>query len=129
MAIAVLAGIVRLAGRDGTDLTESGPVELAHVHGLGIDPGSGDLYAGSHYGLIRFPEQGEPTRVAERVQDFMGFTVVGPQHFLASGHAGEDQNGPTNVGLVESIDGGPSWQELSRDTRATLPMADLAISP
>jgi hypothetical protein len=158
-AIAVLAGIVTFAGRD---TGEGGPVELAHVHGLGVDPGSGVLYAGSHYGLIRLPEQGEPTRVADRVQDFMGFTVVGPGHFLASGHPGEGQDGPANVGLIESTDGGRSWHELSLggqadfhvlearhglifgsnagqlmvsadgrswDDRASLPMADLAISP
>ncbi len=161
-AIVVLAGILTVAGR-GSDgaADEGGPIELAHIHGLGVDPTSGDLYAGSHYGLIRLPERGEPRRVSE-VQDFMGFTVSGPNRFLASGHPGEDQDGPRNVGLLESTDGGRSWQTLSLageadfhtlearhglvygsnagqlmvspdgktwDTRASVEMADLAISP
>lgn len=89
------------------------PVEVAHVHGLGVDPQDETLYAGTHYGIIRLPGQGEPTRVADRVQDFMGFTVAGPNHFLASGHPGEGQDGPSSLGLIESTDGGQSWQSLS----------------
>ncbi len=162
VAIVVLAGILTIAGR-GSDgaVGEGGPIEFAHVHGLGVDPASGDLYAGSHYGLIRLPERGEPSRVSD-VQDFMGFTVAGPNRFLASGHPGEDQDGPPNVGLIESTDGGRSWQTLSLageadfhtlearhglvygsnagqllvsrdgktwDTRASVEMADLAVSP
>lgn len=111
-ALVVFAGILTVAGRDGATGQEGGPVELAHVHGLGVDPGSGDLYAGSHYGLVRFPAGGEPSRVSD-VQDFMGFTVAGPNRFLASGHPGPDQDGPADVGLIQSTDGGRSWQTLS----------------
>lgn len=164
-AVAVLVAVVVFAGRgDGGSSSGDGgdPVKLEHVHGLGVDPASGDLYAGSHYGLIRLPEQGEPIRVANRVQDFMGFTVVGPGNFLASGHPGADQDGPSNLGLIESTDGGQSWQTRSLagdadfhaleakhglvygynagqfmvsadkqtwDTRASIALADLAVSP
>ncbi len=166
-AIAVLAAVVAVivfATREdaGPSTAADGPVELEHVHGLGVDPASGDLYAGTHYGLIRLPERGEPTRVGGLVQDYMGFTVVGPGHFLASGHPGENQDGPSNLGLLESTDGGRSWQTLSLageadfhaleakhglvygynagqlmvsadkrtwDTRASITMADLAVSP
>jgi len=86
--------------------------EMEHIHGLGIDPADGQLYAGSHYGLFRVPDEGAPTRVSP-IQDFMGFTVAGPNRFLASGHPGEGQDGPSSVGLIESTDGGQSWQPLS----------------
>jgi photosystem II stability/assembly factor-like uncharacterized protein len=43
----------------------------------------------------------------------MGFTVVGPDHFLGSGHPAPGQPGPTSLGLIESRDGGESWDELS----------------
>lgn len=113
--LAVLVVFLVVAGQrgGGPPPASDAPVELEHVHGLGVDPASGDLYAGSHYGLIRLPEQGQPTRVGGLVQDFMGFTVVGPGHFLASGHPGEDQDGPSNLGLIESTDGGRSWQTRS----------------
>jgi hypothetical protein len=85
---------------------------MEHIHGLGIDPADGMLYAGSHYGLFRVPDEGAATRVSP-IQDFMGFTVAGPNRFLASGHPGEGQDGPSSVGLIESTDGGKSWQPLS----------------
>ena len=86
--------------------------EMEHIHGIGVDPEDGAVYAGTHYGLFRIVD-GRATRVADRVQDFMGFTVVGPEHFLASGHPGEGQGGPGSVGLIESDDAGETWQELS----------------
>lgn len=114
VAIAVFAAVAACTSRgDGSAPSTGGSVQLAHVHELGVDPGTGDLYAGSHHGLIRFPQQGEPSLVGGLVQDFMGFTVVGPNHFLASGHPGPGQEGPSNVGLIESTDGGRSWQTLS----------------
>jgi hypothetical protein len=68
----------RAEGRD------PGPI---HVHGLGINPKDGALFVATHTGLFRAGE-GEPkaTRVADRFQDTMGFTVVGPNRFLGSGH-------------------------------------------
>lgn len=43
----------------------------------------------------------------------MGFTVAGPHRYLASGHPGAGQGGPTSLGLIESTDGGMMWQSLS----------------
>jgi hypothetical protein len=111
--LVVVAGLGYLALRGGSGSTSGAGVEVAHVHGLGVDPADGTLYAGTHNGLIRLPEGGEPTLVADRVQDFMGFTVAGPQHFLASGHPGPGQDGPSSLGLIESIDGGKTWESLS----------------
>lgn len=86
--------------------------EMEHIHGIGVDPEDGAVYAGTHYGLFRIAD-GTATRVADRVQDFMGFTVAGPEHFLASGHPGEGQGGPGSLGLIESTDAGETWHELS----------------
>lgn len=95
---------------DGSDSAQAPQME--HIHGIGVDPGNGAIYAGTHYGLFRVVD-GTATRVGDRVQDFMGFTVAGPDHFLASGHPGEGQGGHSSVGLIESTDGGMTWQELS----------------
>jgi len=86
--------------------------EMEHIHGIGVDPEDGAVYAGTHYGLFRIDGR-SATRVADRVQDFMGFTVAGPEHFLASGHPGEGQDGPGSLGLIESTDAGETWHELS----------------
>lgn len=110
VAVVATVGIVlAVRAQDG----DSAAVEVEHVHGLGVDPADGTLYAGTHDGLIRLPESGEATLVADRVQDFMGFTVAGPGHFLASGHPGPSQDGPSSLGLIESTDGGLTWDSLS----------------
>jgi len=46
----------------------------------------------------------------------MGFTVVGKDHFLGSGHpdqAGLDAGQPSRLGLIESTDGGATWTNIS----------------
>jgi photosystem II stability/assembly factor-like uncharacterized protein len=43
----------------------------------------------------------------------MGFTVVGPDHFFGSGHPAPGEDRPPNLGLIESTDGGESWEEVS----------------
>lgn len=87
---------------------------LAHIHGLGVDPADGTLYAASHHGVFQIPIDGAPRRITDRRQDTMGFTVVGPRHFLGSGHPdprATDQ--PPHLGLIDSTDAGQTWQTLS----------------
>ncbi|TFV43759.1 F510_1955 family glycosylhydrolase [Blastococcus sp. TF02A_35] len=88
---------------------------MEHVHGLGVDPADGMLYAASHFGLFRVPEDGDATRVADRHQDTMGFTVAGPGTFLGSGHPDfqMDPDFPTRLGLIRSEDAGESWDIVS----------------
>lgn len=88
---------------------------VAHVHGLGVDPADGVLYAATHFGLFRIPDTGPATRVADRFQDTMGFTVVGPRTFLGSGHPDvqKDPDLPPRLGLIRSIDAAQSWQSVS----------------
>jgi hypothetical protein len=98
---------------------------LGHVHGLGVDPGDGTLYVASHFGVFRVADDGTRERVAERWQDTMGFAVVGPGHFLGSGHPDLRERLPASLGLIESTDAGQTW-----DTVSLLGDADLhAIEP
>lgn len=115
LAIAAMSLLAGCASDTGTNSGSDGtpPPEMEHIHGLGIDPADSTLYAGTHYGLFRIPASGQPSLVGDHVQDFMGFTVIGPNHFLASGHPGEGQGGPSSLGLIESTDAGQSWQPLS----------------
>jgi hypothetical protein len=91
---------------------------LVHVHGLGINPADGTLYAATHTGLFTVRD-GAASRVADRYQDTMGFTVVGADHFLGSGHPDvrdtqlyQPGRRPL-LGLIESRDAGRSWRPLS----------------
>lgn len=120
VAVVTAGGLAFLAlGGDegGGGAAALSPVEddpgVVHVHGLGVDPGDGVLYAATHSGLFRVPEQGEATRVANRAQDTMGFTVSGPATFLGSGHPDFREQRPPLLGLVESTDRGETWDALS----------------
>lgn len=86
---------------------------LAHVHGLGLNPADGLVYAATHFGLWRLPAEGQAERVGEAGYDFMGFTVVGPDHFQASGHPTLVDDLPPLLGLIESTDGGQTWQSVA----------------
>ena len=117
LAALVVAGCSsgRPAARGADILEDPG---LVHVHGLGINPADGTLFAATHTGLFTVRD-GAASRVADRYQDTMGFTVVGADHFLGSGHP--DARDPRLyqpgrrplLGLIESRDAGRSWQPPS----------------
>ncbi len=98
----------------------SGAAALGHVHGLGVDPADGSLFVASHTGVYRVPEAGTVERVADRYQDTMGFAVVGPGHFLASGHPDLREDLPGQLGLIESTDTAKTWTALSLQGEADL---------
>ena len=90
---------------------DPGPI---HVHGLGVNPRDKALFIATHTGLFRAP-RGKQTakRVGGRYQDTMGFTVVGPDRFLGSGHPDGREKLPPFLGLIRSTDAGKTWQEVS----------------
>lgn len=99
-------------GSSGAPSSEDpGPV---HVHGLGVDPADKALFIASHTGLFRLPHgDQEPERVADRYQDTMAFTIVGPRRFLGSGHPDGREDLPPFLGLIESQNAGETWEEVS----------------
>jgi hypothetical protein len=112
---AVLAAVLGgCAGNEPSGEPEPGPV---HVHGLGINPAGGALMIATHTGLWRLAAQRTTAvRVGDSRQDTMGFTVVGPDHFLASGHPEVALTGDEfepHLGLIESQDGGRTWDGVS----------------
>lgn len=93
---------------------ELAPAAAQHIHGLGIDPADGSLLIATHGGLFRAATGRErATRVGEGRQDTMGFTVVGPNRFLGSGHPGLGEQLPPLLGLIRSDDAGRSWEPVS----------------
>jgi hypothetical protein len=99
----------------GVPAADPGPV---HVHGLGVNPADGALFIATHTGLYKVDEgERKAERVGDRYQDTMGFTIVGPNRFLGSGHPdlndAREQNLPPLLGLIESTDRGESWEPIS----------------
>jgi hypothetical protein len=117
LAVAATAVLALAVGGDGDGAGGAGGAggpDLTHVHGLGVNPKDGSLYIATHTGLFRAaPGATEATRVGDSEQDVMGFSVLGPDRFLGSGHPGALQGGPSNLGLIRSDDAGRSWDSVS----------------
>jgi len=104
---------------------------MIHIHELSIDERSGSLYIAAHTGLYRVPEGGSPERVAG-IMDLLGFTILEPGVFLASGHPSpamiREQKLPPELGLIRSINGGRAWQSVAlmgeADFHVLLPVND-----
>jgi photosystem II stability/assembly factor-like uncharacterized protein len=98
-------------GVRGGSSADAGPV---HVHGLGINPADGALFIATHTGLFRSGEgKSKPVRVGDNTQDTMGFSVIGPDRFLGSGHPDFRTDLPPLLGLIESTDSGRNWKPVS----------------
>jgi hypothetical protein len=113
----VLATLLPACGGAGDDrvqrpaVQDAGPV---HVHALGVDTRDGTLFIATHTGLFRAAaDETRAHRVAGRYQDTMGFTVVDPDRFFASGHPDGRERLPPFLGLIESRDAGATWRPVS----------------
>ncbi len=103
--------------RSARTARDHGPV---HVHGLGMNPKDQGLFLTTHTGLWRVAaDDGKATRVAERREDIMGFTVEGSDRFLGSGHPDLRDNLPPLLGLIRSRDSGRNWTRVSSSGRST----------
>ncbi|MEU0567198.1 F510_1955 family glycosylhydrolase [Nonomuraea sp. NPDC005983] len=112
-ALALLVLALGACGQSGEPAQTDDP-GVGHVHGIGVDPADGALYLAGHYGLFKITSAHTAQRVAGRVQDHMGFTVIGPKTFLASGHPGEaDTDSPPHLGLIRTTDAGTTWEAIS----------------
>ncbi|MCZ7415714.1 MULTISPECIES: F510_1955 family glycosylhydrolase [unclassified Streptomyces] len=125
-AAAAVAAALTLAacGAGGSNASDGhggpdGDPGTGHLHGLGLDPADGTVYAAGHFGVFRLAD-GEATRIADRHQDTMGFTVTGPGTFLGSGHPAMDDPGATSphLGLIRSTDAGKTWTTVSAEGEA-----------
>jgi hypothetical protein len=118
VVVLTAAAVVLLGcGSDGGDR----PADAAaisdgpqHIHGVGINPADKAVMIATHTGLFRAgPGQQRAKRVGDLHQDTMGFTVVGPDEFLGSGHPDARTDLPPLLGLIRSDDAGRSWTPVS----------------
>lgn len=92
--------------------------DLHELREMAVDDAS---FLAIHTGLFRVGARGAtPERVAGRYQDTMGFTVLGPDHFL--GVYGYDARGSR---LMVSTGGGRTWPTRHR----TKYLEDFVVSP
>lgn len=126
VAVVMLALVIACSGKADNKQIEFGSSQdqaiapgdpgVVHVHGLGINPADNTLYAATHTGLFQIVA-GRATRVGGNFQDTMGFTIVGPNEFMGSGHpdaqAYTSGRLPPLLGLIQSSDAGRIWKSVS----------------
>jgi photosystem II stability/assembly factor-like uncharacterized protein len=84
--------------------------DWGHVHNLSL---VGDVvYMGTHNGFWKQEVDQDPMLVSQPAFDVMGLTGSSDR-WLASGHPGPEMDAPSDLGLIESIDGGVTWQSVS----------------
>lgn len=85
----------------------------SHIHGLSVSPETDQVLLATHEGLFDVTKS-PGTRIGES-NDLMGFTATAdPGLFYASGHPGPGSDMPNPLGLIRSMDGGKTWEPLSR---------------
>ncbi|MBT2548984.1 F510_1955 family glycosylhydrolase [Arthrobacter sp. ISL-65] len=95
------------SGQVGTGLPSS------HIHGLTVSGDTSQVLLATHDGLFDVTTQ--PASKIGDTHDLMGFTAAkDPGVFYASGHPGEGSDLPNPLGLIKSVDGGKTWEQLSR---------------
>ena len=88
-------------------------VPSSHVHGLSVNRETDQVLLATHDGL--FDVTKPPATKIGDTNDLMGFTAAADQGvFYASGHPGPGSDLPNPLGLIKSMDGGKTWEQLSR---------------
>ncbi len=119
-ALVLAAGLASGCGGDGTGgeaarpVTSLGDRGLAHIHAVGVDPADDAVMLATHVGLFRLAAgETAPQRVGDLRHDVMGFTIVGPNRFVGSGHPDLRTDLPSLLGLISSVDAGQKWDPVS----------------
>ena len=100
------------AGASPTRQADTG-LPSAHVHGLTVSGDTSQVLLATHDGLFDVTKQ--PAAKIGGTNDLMGFTAgQGEGTFYASGHPGPGSDLPNPLGLIRSVDGGKTWEQLSR---------------
>lgn len=134
-AVTVLAGCAAASSPAATTASVGNSV-FGHIHGLGVDSQTGNIYVATHEGLYgltattKFPVRssalGGP--IAGLRQDTMGFAMVQRQMF-GSGHPDPARGmSEPSLGLISSADQGASWQSLSLKNSADFHDLELNVS-
>lgn len=85
----------------------------SHVHGLTVSGDTSRVLLATHEGLFDVTKQ--PATKIGGTNDLMGFTAGQDEGvFYASGHPGSGSDLPNPLGLIKSVDGGKTWEPLSR---------------
>ncbi len=118
LGVAAAAAVLVAALGGGGDRGAGQPAAEAggagHVHGLGVNPADGAVFVAAHNGLFRAARgEAQARPVGPTGKDVMGFSIVGPNRFVGSGHPGAGEDLPSSLGLILSTDAGRTFRPVS----------------
>ncbi|MBC7594271.1 MAG: exo-alpha-sialidase [Kineosporiaceae bacterium] len=125
MALLVAALLVSSCSSNNEAPSKPSATDFGHIHGIGLNPADNSVYVASHNGVFAIVD-GKGVLIANRRQDTMGFTIAGPNDFLASGHPDPASETPNPLGLIRSTDGARTWQTQSLGGKDDLHSIDSA---
>lgn len=111
-ALGLTLSSIAACGANNRSSTEPPHVTVGHIHGIGENPTDKTVYIATHTGVYRL-KSGQPELIANRYQDTMGFTIAGPDEFLASGHPALDSTDPNPLGMIRSTDLAETWTPIA----------------
>ena len=112
-AVAAGLAMTSLLAACGSTVSDASDAGIpGHVHNLAWD---GDtLMLGTHHGLWAHESGSAPVQRSTDAFDVMGLARAG-ETWLASGHPPEGSDGPSNIGLLRSTDGGTTFTLVSAE--------------
>jgi len=118
-SIALLSAPAARADSHGVPLSS-----LPHAHGIAFatDPADGLILA-THHGVFNVDEAGQATLISQP-DDFMGFTRVQGDRFIASGHP--VQGG--NMGVLLSDNGAADWDRIADGSNGPVDFHAMSVS-
>jgi hypothetical protein len=105
------------APRPDPTSTAPGQLPLAQVTAVAIDPADHKLQLAGDGGLYEW-NSGRLAFGRGPVIELTAIIVIGPEHFLASGQPPASVDLPHPTGLIETTDGGLTWEPLSGGGRS-----------
>jgi hypothetical protein len=100
--------------------------QMTHIHGIAVDRQDPFvLILATHHGVWRVAD-GTAELISDNRNDYMGFSPdpADPDTFYASGHP----QGGGNMGVIQSEDGGRTWQQLSEGARGPVDFHAMDVS-
>lgn len=127
--VALLFGVLLLSSPDSTQTSDKSETvsSLQDAHGLAVDrDDSSKVYVATHTGLLVLSNDKELQRVGTSQDDYMGFSAHPTQAntFYSSGHP----SGGGNIGFQKSVDGGKTWQKISKGVGGPVDFHTMTVS-
>ena len=101
--------------------------DQTHIHGLAVDPfNTTQLLVSTHNGIFAVSRLGSAERISRTSDDFMSLTPHPTNRTIlfASGHPSDGGN----LGLIRSVDGGRTWEQVSKGAVGQADFHSLAVS-